>query len=458
LESPPKIIEVFPGRRDADDNLSIGLGDNLLSNHVQGTSDAKVEFKVVDPSGMIDAQYVVKFDTIVVDTSTGEKSLAYSVERQIANNTTVDTVISNSTDFSPDDENKKIIDGLMVIVNNYGLDSLNAVPTAYRVRDIIEARNTQGVDLDPPVNVFYDIDTNAIAPDGNWYIKSADNKGLIWQKTALKQGLKYNYYEIRFTGTSQYYTTSKLFSDKPTKNNELGKGTLPFEIWDIGRTIDDPSDDKRLIIKILDKSLTEGEAVEDSQWTQLPNGDWEQIYAYTDPDLNPDSLESTSGTSKQEDHKFGRLVFHGDIPQAGSGVVIRIRTYMGLNDEDQFAYNSSVQNFSDPTVAKNNLDKITVFPNPYFGANSLETNKYVRFVRFTGLPKHAIIRIFSLSGVFIKKLEKDDLSQYLDWNLHNKDELPVASGVYIAHIDMPGIGTKILKLAIIQEQQYIDRL
>jgi hypothetical protein len=35
--------------------------------------------------------------------------------------------------------------------------------------------------------------------------------------------------------------------------------------------------------------------------------------------------------------------------------------------------------------------------------------------------------------------------------------LPVASGLYIVYIDMPAIGaTKILKAAIIQEQQFPD--
>jgi hypothetical protein len=456
LESPPKIMEVFPGRRDADDNLSVSLGEDLFAKHAAGLGDAKVMFRVVDPRSLLDADYAMSFDTLVVVDSTGETSLAYTVVKTVGS--TKDTIITNSMDFSPDEENKIINDGLMIIVDNYGVDSLAAVAPVYRVKDIIEVVNTQGVTLDPPVNVYYDIDTNATAADGSWYIKSATGSGFVWQKTATKQGLKFDYYEIRFTGTSQFYTAAKLFSDKPTKNSDLGVGTLPFEIWDIGRNIDDPSDDQRLIIKVLDKTITEGEAVQDSQWTKLPNGDWEQLYAYYDPDLDPANLDAKSGKSQDADHKFGRFVFHGDLPAAGSGVVIRMRTYQGLSKDDNFVFNGKSQNFSDPNVAKQNLDKITVFPNPYFGSNDLETSKYLRFVRFTGLPKHTIIRIFSLSGVYITKLEKNDPSQYLDWNLLNKDALPIASGMYIAHVDMPGVGTKILKIAVILEQQYIDRL
>ena len=92
------------------------------------------------------------------------------------------------------------------------------------------------------------------------------------------------------------------------------------------------------------------------------------------------------------------------------------------------------------------------------GAQGIEQNKYERFMRFTGMPAEATIKIVSLAGVFITQLDKDATTQYVDWNLQNSDGLPVSIGLYIAYIDMPGIGTKILKLALIQETQYIDRI
>ena len=49
-------------------------------------------------------------------------------------------------------------------------------------------------------------------------------------------------------------------------------------------------------------------------------------------------------------------------------------------------------------------------------------------------------------------------SEFQRWNLANESGLPVASGLYIAYIELPELGeTKILKVAIIQEQQIIDR-
>lgn len=110
------------------------------------------------------------------------------------------------------------------------------------------------------------------------------------------------------------------------------------------------------------------------------------------------------------------------------------------------------------TRAVNEVEQINVFPNPYYGVNSEELNKYNRFVTFTHLPAKATIRIFNLAGVLVQTIQKDDPGQFQRWNLANESGLPVASGLYIAYIELPEIGeTKILKVAIIQEQQILDR-
>ena len=114
-----------------------------------------------------------------------------------------------------------------------------------------------------------------------------------------------------------------------------------------------------------------------------------------------------------------------------------------------------------PTVssdsAKMDVQHINVFPNPYYGVNTQEINKYARFVTFNHLPQTAKIRIFNLAGVLVRTIDHNG-TQFERWDLNNKDGYPVGSGLYIAYIDMPSLGTtKILKLAIIQEQQVLDR-
>jgi hypothetical protein len=112
----------------------------------------------------------------------------------------------------------------------------------------------------------------------------------------------------------------------------------------------------------------------------------------------------------------------------------------------------------DADLAKTDVEKINVFPNPYYGVNPQELNKYQRFVTFNHLPTKATIRIFNLAGQTVRVLQKDSPEQFYRWDLNNQASLPVASGIYIVYVDMPDLGTtKILKVAIVQEQQVLDR-
>jgi hypothetical protein len=124
---------------------------------------------------------------------------------------------------------------------------------------------------------------------------------------------------------------------------------------------------------------------------------------------------------------------------------------------DKYLFNTAGQSFS-TDLAKSQVDKINVFPNPYYGVNTEELNKYNRFVTFSHLPAKATVRIFNLAGVLVKTIQKDDPGQFLRWDLQNNSGLPVASGLYIAYLELPDLGTtKIVKVAIIQEEQILDR-
>jgi hypothetical protein len=124
---------------------------------------------------------------------------------------------------------------------------------------------------------------------------------------------------------------------------------------------------------------------------------------------------------------------------------------------DKYRFKTTASAYSSD-LARDQINRINVFPNPYYGINTEELNKYNRFVTFTHLPTSAKVRIFNLAGILVRTIEKQDETQFLRWDLANENGLPVASGLYIAYIELPDLGTtKILKLAIIQEQQILDR-
>jgi hypothetical protein len=104
----------------------------------------------------------------------------------------------------------------------------------------------------------------------------------------------------------------------------------------------------------------------------------------------------------------------------------------------------------------NELSKIKVVPNPYYGYNNLESSTSGRFVTFRNLPKQVTIKIYSLNGDLIRKIEKNDNASTIRWGLNNHDDIPIASGIYIALIDAPGIGTRSVKIAVFTPEERID--
>ena len=104
-----------------------------------------------------------------------------------------------------------------------------------------------------------------------------------------------------------------------------------------------------------------------------------------------------------------------------------------------------------------NPDKINVWPNPYFGYNPEERNPLDQQMHITNLPAtgECTIRIFDIAGQPVKTLYHTNGTQYEVWDLKNNYGIPVASGMYIAHIKTDQ-GDKILKLGIVQPEQRID--
>jgi hypothetical protein len=143
-----------------------------------------------------------------------------------------------------------------------------------------------------------------------------------------------------------------------------------------------------------------------------------------------------------------------------TGTVFRIEATKPNTATDVFTFTAPA-----PTKGidqdKLSVDMVNVFPNPYYAFNAAETNRLTRFVTFSNLPAKVKVRIFNLAGQPIRTLEKDDASQFLRWDLTNQDNFPVASGMYLAYLEltMPTDGsvqTKVLKLAVIQEQEILN--
>jgi hypothetical protein len=254
---------------------------------------------------------------------------------------------------------------------------------------------------------------------------------------------------------------------------------VPFEIWNIGiGTPDDPSDDYRMIPLINDVDGNEAYNLDGvdhplSGGDNDPETDW--IYWYNPVNTSPGTAGYddfvANGDAAVGDEVMARMplvfwnggsvsdpTFPANCPQAlpETGTIFRMVTTKPNTPLDVFTYRSVTPVKNNATLAKNQAALVNVFPNPYRGFNIEERDPVNRFVTFTHLTPQAKIRIYTLSGELIRTIEHTDGTQLERWDIRNANDVPVASGIYIAHVELPGVGERVLKLAIVQPEERLD--
>ena len=154
----------------------------------------------------------------------------------------------------------------------------------------------------------------------------------------------------------------------------------------------------------------------------------------------------------------------GRNPQEGDVGVLRTRKPFTAAD----VYEFTVRGPSfDAERARSALDAVRVVPNPYRGASQFEvanpfpSGRGEREIRFVGLPPRSTVRIFTTSGRLVKTLVMDQGSNdaltpemlrtgSISWDLLNENRLAVSYGVYLYHVEAPGVGETTGTLALIK--------
>lgn len=121
------------------------------------------------------------------------------------------------------------------------------------------------------------------------------------------------------------------------------------------------------------------------------------------------------------------------------------------------------------------LNYINVVPNPYYGFSAYEINELSTTVKFTNLPAKCNVTIYTLDGKFIRQFRRDERAQELDqkklagarakqfqpaveWDMKNDKGIPIASGVYLIHVDAFDLGQRTIKFMAINRQFDPSRL
>lgn len=144
-----------------------------------------------------------------------------------------------------------------------------------------------------------------------------------------------------------------------------------------------------------------------------------------------------------------------DPPQPGDQYFLATRKPFRLGDVFRFTMQGAD---SSNALAKDELDDICVVPNPYVVTASWEPRNMYKFGRgerrlhFFHLPKDCTIRIYNLRGHLVDTIEHHSTADdgMEPWDILSKDENEIAYGIYIYHVDAPGIGEKIGRFALIK--------
>lgn len=231
-----------------------------------------------------------------------------------------------------------------------------------------------------------------------------------------------------------------------------GKST-EFEIEDIVGTIPVPEKDTHF--NIFDVTGGIEEPVQYAFWEpgnedgEISPGD-QIIMLRTDPDSAHVLLATWSF-----------VVSEGGGLAPTPGAVFTAHTqipYRGGEDGDRFTFRTLPPEATASTPGYD-LSRIKVVPNPYVGGNALEpqqrfgTGRGERRIMFTHLPPTATIRIYTIRGELVDTIQHRDegeLQGFVYWDLRSRDNLDVAFGVYIYHVDAPGFGQRVGKFAVIK--------
>ena len=227
---------------------------------------------------------------------------------------------------------------------------------------------------------------------------------------------------------------------------------IPFEVWDVERNI-------QLNVSFTDNKQKLSDA--DFVPTWAPRGECVVYVVATQYDGQVHNVGYT-GADTMATWSF---IYEPDLIWKTGDIV-----QLNFADPDTFPkpvipgvdeFSFSIQGETNGVVAdeKERLDIINVFPNPYLAYNIQEKRLHDEHVTFINLPEVCTIRIFTISGQLVRTIEHNDPTNVTHrWDLRNDNFLPVASGFYIAYIDVPNVGQKILKMAIVFRQQRLKNL
>jgi hypothetical protein len=151
-------------------------------------------------------------------------------------------------------------------------------------------------------------------------------------------------------------------------------------------------------------------------------------------------------------------VISGGIQAAGDGGPMSFstqnmpRSFSAIGASVKFAFDltNAVGASTSETLAK-----VHTVPDPYYVTSSFEATTTSKIIKFVNLPEVATIRIYTASGVLVRVLQHASTAfgGETDWDVRNRNNQFVASGVYFYHVTAENGETTVGRMTIINYAQ-----
>lgn len=368
---------------------------------IKGTTTGDITYDVIDPNKLKDGHvYKITFEDTLIAGASGKPDTLTTKNYTLTDSTSNNILVDKSTDFKIDDE-QPITDGFKLFFRN-------------------ETRVKRNDDL-----------TNWNNPN----IPEFKFEKFIWRvgSKIIKGAERPNDYLITFDevgiGTSTELTLG---------SNSFPSIPVNFQVYNL--SIED----------YMEFAFMEFDTTDGSGRLSTKGASKDRIVFLESDSQGGDSLVFTWWFFLDKEPDSTQV-----IPQGGdTASIFLIKPFLS---PDIFRFTAQAEKV-DNQLASEQLKNIKVVPNPYIASASWEAkNPYQsgrgpRSIHFNNLPKKATIRIFTVTGELVDVIEHDSPLNdgSAEWDMLTLDNLSISYGVYIYHVDAPGVGEIIGKFAVIK--------
>jgi len=447
-------VQVIAGPRTSGYESPSISGENIIH---EGDGNGPISFDIINDLSVRENDYLLTFSDSLrtIDTITASKN--YTVESlssvteevflfgtrpaNLNNSNIIDNTefsvkdLSGNTFTEGDDFVVDYSKGKISRTENSSMPNTSLFNITYRYYPVYQSEALGGEDSNPVFDgvslIVSDYPELAHDEEKSRWTGSVDIPYTFTLSSIGAPGRKILYpadYDLTFSNTNEF-TAIKIVAGQPVDV------PVNFKVEEITTGVPQPI-----------KALLVEKAVNDDAWTR---GDEIILFSPGAEGTTADTL--TWGITIAE-------ASESDSVQPIGGDVLHLITQRPYTTADQFTL-ATMPGSVNNTTAKNGLDNIYVVPNPYIAANDLEPanrlsgqSRGERRIYFENLPQECTIRIFTLNGELVAKLDHSEsvANGRETWNLLNKDGFGVAYGLYIAHIDAGELGETIVKFALIK--------